>query len=113
MKKVIYITFAALFLSLFTSCYSPNPFYGTWEDNSKSSIMFLADNSFSATINVKGTKKRYGGTYSVLENVLVFTKDDGTRSITEWDIRGGYMYLTWYDADLNENFNLVLFHTSK
>lgn len=114
MKKIGYILFAALFLSLVTSCYSPNPLYGTWEDNSGSSIIFVADNTFNAKIAQPGAQaKRYSGSYSVIANVIVFSMDDGTKMNAEWDIRGSFLFLDWYDSVTMETKKLKLSHTSK
>ena len=41
---------AGLLLVLFTSCYTPNPLYGTWTDNEGNKIQFIDDGTFSANI---------------------------------------------------------------
>lgn len=113
MKKIIYILFATLCLSFLTSCFSPSPLYGTWADNTGSSIMFMGDNTYAATIIQNGTKVRYAGTYEVVNDVIVITYDSNSRMISEWDIRGGRMYLKWYNPVTQTNELLTLFHTSK
>ena len=115
MKK-FNIVIAAVFASvlvLMASCYTPSPVYGTWADNSGSKITFIDDGSYTATtVNTAGVKTMYEGSWTVMENVLIFTKKSGASINTEWDIRGSMLYLDWVD-DEGEIQSLVLYHVSK
>ena len=111
-KNLLKITLAlTLCLSFFSSCYSPNPMYGKWSDNSGNTITFNPDLTYSATISVNGISKQYSGNYSCIENVLVFTRENGSMN-TEWDIRGSIMYLTWTN-NIGQSTYLSLYHISK
>ncbi len=107
-------TFLALALisilaAFFASCYQPSPLYGAWSDNSGNKISFADDGSYSATIvDTSGTKHTYSGTFTVIENVISFSKNDGSIN-SEWDIRGGMLYLTWFDS-YGEAIRLTLYH---
>ncbi|MCR5045555.1 MAG: hypothetical protein K6A42_03145 [Treponema sp.] len=113
MKKFRFIVFTfalALFTCAFIcACYTPSPLYGAWSDNAGNKISFADDGSFSATIiDSNQDKKTYSGNYSVIENIISFSKDDGSIN-SEWDIRGGILYLTWFDA-YGTAINLSLYH---
>lgn len=114
MKHTVFISALLVCIALsFTSCYTPSPLYGTWADNRGSKITFMDDSTYSATIvATNGTKTLSDGTWSVLENVLVFSKNSGTSIDTEWDIRGSMLYLEWTDDDGNTQ-SLTLYHTAK
>lgn len=111
-NKILIVSIMAVVSGLFVSCYSPNPLYGTWADNQGSKVVFQANGTYTSKINYAGGAQDFDGTYSVLENVLVFTKSTGGSINTEWDIRGGLLYLTWVDNSGNEK-KLMLYHTSK
>ncbi|MBQ9896609.1 MAG: hypothetical protein IJM40_04765, partial [Synergistaceae bacterium] len=84
-KLFAFTLFAALCV-LLASCYQPSPIYGAWSDNSGNKISFADDGSFSATIvdpDNPSTKINYSGAYTVIENVISFSKDDGS-IVTEW-----------------------------
>ena len=101
--------FAAFFSALCVSCYKPSPIYGAWSDNAGNKISFADDGSFSATIrDTNGDTKNYSGNYTVIENIISFSKDDGSIN-SEWDIRGGLLYLTWFDS-YGAQINLTLYH---
>ena len=92
--------FAAFFSALCVSCYKPSPIYGAWSDNAGNKISFADDGSFSATIrDTNGDTKNYSGNYTVIENIISFSKDDGSIN-SEWDIRGGLLYLTFFILNL-------------
>ena len=91
--------FTLIMLLSVTGCYAPSPLYGTWADNMGNKISFTSDGSFNATISSSGVKQQSMGTYAVLKNILTFTRDTGTTTSTEWDIRGNILYLTWLDSD--------------
>jgi len=107
-------TFFALLLATFfgalcASCYQPSPLYGAWSDNAGNKISFADDGSYSATIvDSNQSKQTYSGSYTVIENVISFSKDDGSIN-SEWDIRGGILYLQWYDS-YGTRIDLSLYH---
>jgi len=111
-KKYLFgmlVAFAALMV---TSCDTPSPLYGTWADNTGSKITFIADGTFTASItDTAGILTLYDGTWSIIDNVLIFTKSSGSTVDTEWDIRGAMLYLDWVD-DYNETQSLTLYHVS-
>ncbi|MBR3542984.1 MAG: hypothetical protein IKN82_04725 [Treponema sp.] len=103
--------FSAFFSAMCVSCYKPSPLYGAWADNAGNKISFADDGSFSATIrDTNGDSKNYSGNYAVIENIISFSKDDGSIN-SEWDIRGGILYLTWFDS-YGEAISLVLYHSA-
>lgn len=100
---------AAFFGVLCASCYQPSPLYGAWSDNAGNKISFADDGTYSATIvDTNGDAQNYSGDYAVIENIISFSKNDGSIN-SEWDIRGGILYLTWYDA-YGESISLSLYH---
>lgn len=107
MKKLHYkkINLIALFslviiaMYLFSSCTEPSPLYGTWSDNTGNKIAFMNDSTYIAQIIIDNTKSQFDGDYTVMQNVLVFSKSSGGTIVTEWDIRGNIMYLDWTTAD--------------
>lgn len=105
------IIFLVLCTELFYSCYAPSPFYGKWADNNGNTITFNSDMTYMASITVNGTTTTYSGSYSVVENVLVLIREDGSMN-TEWDIRGSIMYLTWTD-EYGQTIQLSMYHISK
>ncbi|MCQ2598229.1 MAG: hypothetical protein MJ181_10340 [Treponema sp.] len=114
-NKKLFITafILALFAGIFTSCYTPNPLYGTWGDNLGNSIQFRADNTFAAKVtNSMGNVEQVEGTWACIENALILKKDSGTSFNTEWDIRGSMLYLEWVD-NLREVQYMTLYHISK
>ena len=111
--KVIFlaILFGTFVAALFGACYQPSPLYGAWADNAGNKITFSDDGSFSATIiDSNKDKQTYSGSFTVIENVISFSKDDGSIN-SEWDIRGGILYLTWFDA-YGEPISLTLYHSA-
>ena len=90
--------FALILLLSVAGCYAPSPLYGTWADNMGNKITFTSDGSFNATISSSGVKEQSMGSYTVLKNILTFTRDTGTTTSTEWDIRGNILYLNWVDS---------------
>jgi hypothetical protein len=79
------------------SCTEPVPLYGRWADNHGDSISFFDDGTFSAAIlNEDKERLNIGGTYTILMNVLTFLcADDNRQIVTEWDIRGNILYMSW------------------
>ncbi|MCR5219018.1 hypothetical protein [Treponema sp.] len=115
MKKVFFMTAGILLALVFTACYEPSPLYGTWADNNGSKLSFMSDGTFSATVeNSEGDEVDYEGSYTVVDNVLVFKYSVDSKSYSmnsEWDIRGAMLYLDWITDDTTKH--LTLYHTSK
>ncbi len=94
------------------SCYVPSPLYGNWADNEGNKISFISGGTFVATVkNAVDQKVTYEGSYVVIDNVIVFSTNDGITINTEWDIRGSMLYLTWTAEGVTKK--LVLYHVSK
>ena len=109
---ILVATFIGL-STIFTSCYEPSPLYGTWVDNQGNKITFINDGTYNAFIyNDSNVKKSDSGNYSVIENTLTFSVEGGSSVVTEWDIRGSMLYITWAQPDTT-NKSLTLYHTSK
>ncbi len=105
---VIYMTGTFTVLVLLNACYQPSPLYGVWADNNGNKITFNADSTYAATlITSTDEEKIIEGSYSVLMNAITFTRDDGSSLVTEWDIRGNMLYLTWTFS--TETMNLTLY----
>lgn len=115
MKKNILAVFTLLICTIFSSCYTPSPLYGKWTDNENQSINFINDGTFVAQIynDANHEKVMYQGEYSVMDNVLVFNVTEPFTSsiVTEWDIRGSMLYLTWTTSNYTKN--LTLYHSTK
>lgn len=105
---------AVILLLLLASCYEPSPLYGKWADNIGNDITFISDGTFVAHIMNDETEKSelYQGTYTVIENTLVFSITGGMSTNTEWDIRGAMLYCTFTDKNKVVK-SLVLYHVSK
>lgn len=113
MKHTLSLTILTLLLSMIiSSCYSPNPLYGKWADNQGSTITFNSDMTYSAKITNAGTSTDYSGKFTVIENVLIFSKDTGGSINTEWDIRGSILYCYWLDNNGIKQ-DLTLYHIGK
>ncbi|MBO4546060.1 MAG: hypothetical protein J5700_00635 [Treponema sp.] len=109
MKKFYFLLTATLFIALISACYQPSPLYGTWSDNQGNKIILSSDNTYTAIIvDTNGNTTNYSGGYTVLENVISFSRNDGNMN-TEWDIRGGILYLKWLDSS-GQEINLTLYH---
>lgn len=111
LTTILLLLILAIFLS---SCYTPNPLYGTWADNDGNTIAFIQDGTFTAQIlNTSDEPVAYGGTYDVVDNVLIFhiTGDKEYSRNTEWDIRGSMLYLTW--TANNNTKSLTLYHIAR
>lgn len=103
------LSIISILAACFASCYQPSPLYGAWSDNSGNKISFADDGSYTATIiDSNQSKHTYSGSFAVIENVITFSKDDGSIN-SEWDIRGGMLYLTWFDS-YGEAIRLTLYH---
>lgn len=97
---------------IFSSCYVPSPLYGNWADNDGNKISFIAGGTFVATVNNATDQKiTYEGSYVIIDNVIVFSTNEGITINTEWDIRGSMLYLTWTAEGVTKK--LVLYHISK
>ena len=111
MKTISKTLLILLPLLLLVSCYEPSPLYGVWADNKGNQITFNADNTYTATL-IDSTNAEFvvEGNYSILMNAMTFTRDDGSRLVTEWDIRGNMLFLNWTFS--NEIINLTLYKTA-
>ena len=109
------IFIAVLFFVLFSSCYTPNPLYGTWADNDGNKIQFIDDGTFSAIIKDSDDNLiSYSGDWTTVDNVLIFSikgEDSAYTRNTEWDLRGAKLYLTW--TSNNSTKMLTLYHTAR
>lgn len=105
------LAFIATTILSLASCYQPSPLYGTWSDNKGNKLILSSDNSYTAIIiDTNGNTTNYSGSYTVLENIISFSRTDGNMN-TEWDIRGGILYIKWLDSSGKE-INLTLYHTA-
>lgn len=106
---------------LFTSCYTPSPLYGTWEDNNNNKIIFNTDGTFSAQVSYNSESFEYSGTYTVIDNVLIFniveSSDETTATPTskkrEWDLQGAILRLNKFKDDDSDASVLTLYHTAR
>ena len=109
----ICVFFIVLFSFALVGCYTRSPLYGTWVDSSTgNSLVFQSTGDFVARIaNSSGTTVTYQGTYSTVDNVLIFLVTDPSSYTvpTEWDVRGSVLYCTW-TID-NETTVLTMYHT--
>lgn len=114
MKNKLLVIISSIFMAIvFSGCYEPSPLYGKWADNAGEYITFINDGSFVSKLNTdEREEKLLEGTYTVIDNVLIFSVAGGTEVSTEWDIRGSILYLTWNDNFITER-NLTLYHVSK
>lgn len=113
MKKAFIILAIVSIASIFSGCFSPNPLYGTWSDNRGNQISLLEDGTYNAqVIDSYSNTERYTGTFTVIDNVVVFSKDTGGSINSEWDIRGSILYLTWTDNN-GVSVSLELYHTMR
>ena len=114
------LTHIFLLLIVFTtiSCYQPSPLYGTWSDNTGNKIIFQRDGNFTAKIVTGKNEKNepeftnYQGSYSVVDNVIVFSMNPDFNRISEWDLYGSTLYLKWTTDDQNLIL-LTLYHTAR
>ncbi|MDE7140156.1 MAG: hypothetical protein K2O09_05315 [Treponemataceae bacterium] len=114
MKRSFFLTATIMALLLLISCYEPSPLYGKWADNIGNDITFISDGTFVAHIMDDETEKSelYQGTYTVIENTLVFSITGGASTNTEWDIRGAMLFCTFTDKN-KVTKKLTLYHVSK
>jgi len=114
--KLIFVALVFLYSFLVLSCYTPSPLYGTWVDSStNNSLVIQSTGDFVARIKGdSGTTTTYQGTYTVIDNTLIFLVTDPYSYTvpTEWDVRGSILYCTWTNED-DEIVNLSLYHTSR
>lgn len=120
-KKFILVTLIASLFLLFTSCYIPSPLYGTWQDNNNNRIIFNTDGTFTAQVAYNSESYEYSGSYTVIDNVLIFnivTSDDEstatpTTKLREWSLSGAILKLhKWKDDDTDAS-ELTLYHISR
>jgi len=94
-KKVLFFPVFCVVFLLYAACSQPIPLYGTWSDNLGNTFSFFEDGTFNAKGFIDGLPFNSEGSYSVLLNALTLSTNDGTRIVTEWDIRGNMLYLEW------------------
>ena len=112
-KRAIITLLTIFTILILSSCYTPSPLYGTWNDNIGNKITFISDGTFTAKIlDQYGQEISYDGDYTVIDNVLIFNTQSGKVINTEWDIRGSLLYITWTIKD-NETISLTLYHTAR
>jgi hypothetical protein len=85
------------------SCTEPDPLYGTWRDNQGNLIIFKDSGAFTASVinPVNKQSEEFTGFFSVSKNSLSLKIADPVSKtlVTEWDIRGGMLYLDWTGED--------------
>lgn len=108
------MTACVLMACLFAGCYAPSPLYGTWTDNQGNVLKFISDGTFTMSIasNSVNRPESYSGTYTVLDNVLIFTTDKGAVRTTEWDVRASILYLEWVDTT-GTTLQITLYHSAR
>ncbi|AEE16835.1 hypothetical protein [Treponema brennaborense] len=119
MNKQKYNVYAPIIILLYiaaicfvSGCAEPSPLYGTWADNRGDKITLMADGNFNATItDALGVASRSEGAYTVLLNAISFTTNSGKQIVSEWDIRGNMLYLTWTSED-GDPLSLTLYKTA-
>lgn len=109
---LLVLTFVGLVSSFLVSCYIPSPLYGVWMNDQKDSLTINSGSPMEFTASFydeKGSAVLYSGTCITKDNVIIFTIDGGGMKMTEWDIRGNILYLTWTD-EFNRSRTLKLYH---
>lgn len=118
-KKIILtlaIAFSALFTAALSSCYIPNPLYGTWSDsNGDQYITILEDGTFTARItNSDLTSTDYTGEWTTVDNILILSIKGSVnyqRNVV-WSLNGAILYLDWTSED-NTQKSVTLYHTAR
>ncbi len=113
---VALILTAAFFAAMLSSCYTPNPLYGTWTDsNGNQYISLLEDGTFSAKIsNSDDSTTEYTGEWSTVDNVLILNVKGATnyqRNVI-WSLNAAILYLDWTAED-NSVKTVTLYHTAR
>ncbi len=113
---VLSILACAFFVTVLSSCYTPNPLYGTWTDsNGNQYISLLEDGTFSAKIsNSDDSTTEYTGEWSTVDNVLILNVKGATnyqRNVI-WSLNGAILYLDWTAED-NSVKTVTLYHTAR
>jgi len=107
---------SALFIAALSSCYIPNPLYGTWTDSNGDQYMtLLEDGTFSAKIaNSDDSTTEYSGEWTTVDNILILSIKGSTnyqRNIV-WSLNGAILYLDWTSEDKTEK-SVTLYHTAR
>ena len=118
-KKIILIlalVVSALFITAISSCYIPNPLYGTWSDsNGDQYITILEDGTFTARItNSDLTSTDYTGEWTTVDNILILSIKGSVnyqRNVV-WSLNGAILYLDWTSED-NTQKSVTLYHTAR
>jgi len=114
-KKVGIMLLVGGLILLLSSCYIPNPLYGTWADgNGREKIIFMDDGTFTATIlNSDDTTTDYTGEWSTVDNILILNIK-GAKNYSRnapWDLQGAILHLTW-TSDTQTRI-LTLYHIAR
>lgn len=118
-KKIILtlaLIVSALFITVISSCYIPNPLYGTWSDsNGDQYITILEDGTFTARItNSDLTSTDYTGEWTTVDNILILSIKGSVnyqRNVV-WSLNGAILYLDWTSED-NTQKSVTLYHTAR
>ena len=118
-KKIILtlaLVVSALFTAALSSCYIPNPLYGTWSDsNGDQYITILEDGTFTARItNSDLTSTDYTGEWTTVDNILILSIKGSVnyqRNVV-WSLNGAILYLDWTSED-NTQKSVTLYHTAR
>ena len=98
-KKILVFPALCVVCLFYAACHQPVPLYGTWADNRGDTFSFFEDGTFSAKVKDSGGTVNIEGNYSILLNALTLSINDGTRIVTEWDIRGNMLYFNYTNED--------------
>jgi len=111
-KRFLLGTLIVTLVLLLSSCYTPSPLYGTWTDNTGDKLVFMQDGTFSASVvNSENASIKYDGTWTCIDQIIVFNISGGKTMNSEWDVRGALLYLNW--TENNKIKNLTLYHTAR
>jgi len=118
-KKIILtlaLVVSVLFITAISSCYIPNPLYGTWSDsNGDQYITILEDGTFTARItNSDLTSTDYTGEWTTVDNILILSIKGSVnyqRNVV-WSLNGAILYLDWTSED-NTQKSVTLYHTAR
>lgn len=120
-KRFLLGTIILSVVLLFSSCYIPSPLYGTWQDNSNNKIIFNTDGSFTSQVAYNTEVYEYTGTYTVIDNVIIFnivsssdeTTATPTTKLREWSLSGAILKLHKWKDDESDSSELTLYHISR
>lgn len=103
----LFLSIAFIGITVFiSSCSMPSPLYGSWADNRGNKLTFMNDGNFTATIKEYIGTRVHQGSYTVIENVISFSLNDGRKIVSEWDIGGTVLRMDWPSQSGNINITL-------